>query len=628
MSFAAHGNWCGPGWSAHQWKDAKDLTEEDKLVPAIDALDQACKNHDIRIAEGDPEANEKFAEEAGQLGYKGAAFAALVKWLGPSSQSILQNKKQMPRRPVKDPEEEFEAWKSSNSIRLRNKQNAERQTYREFQQHENRVYAVDAAGESSERKRKSEEDLDDTSDRSRTQDEFPVENPDDAIHATIDEEMNQNMVTPQMVPRNRDPTMSREDRPLRGFRPQGSLTNLLNQVDNRMADNDVEMAPMASRSAGTQTGSITTRAGNRETLVRYNARAEMGIFTETRTAYLPLTVYFSINRTQIFAPIPLHFRVDWPYDIFSRNTLVQQQLRILYNESCPREDGLSNDMAKQGLRGTVRTGTTAAANNFHLLGIGGVDPAYNQAQLIPFPTTVVGSVAAVQGTNAVNGKSSSGTIADNKAIPGYRKWYAKMYQYAHCMETDWKVTYFSGDANEEFQNIRVYEGLDCQSTGNTDTIPVDRELGAVDHWPYLKKHDIVQRTESKAKQEYVISGTWNPNQQHPLKMVANEEDIKTWTKLGTSDFVDRSPTAYREDVTLLHYSHPDSLNNAAFVNVRIDLRYKIQFKDLANILRWPSSNITPITLSSADCVQVPTPSNSVGVGANPERVYADGVIPR
>ena len=90
MSFAAHGNWCGPGWSARQWKDAKDLTEEDKQVEAVDALDQACKEHDIGIAEGDPLANKKFYEKAAAAGWYGLTLAQFVKIGGPSLQNYLR----------------------------------------------------------------------------------------------------------------------------------------------------------------------------------------------------------------------------------------------------------------------------------------------------------------------------------------------------------------------------------------------------------------------------------------------------------------------------------------------------------------------------------------------------------
>lgn len=623
MSFAGHGKWCGPGWSAGQYKDAKDLTEEDKLVPADDELDQACKEHDIGIAEGDPEANKKFYEKAYAANWYGVGMAAIVALAGPPTHSYLRGNENM---------------KTKEEKRAEIKQRA-----REKQQKQERIWDAESTDIAMEnvRKRKASQEILGPQKRIPYEeeeetkgDEFPVINAEDAIHATIDEEMNQNlrevavnaggdMITPQMVPRGRDPDMTREDRPLRGVRPQRSLTNLLNQADNDQIMEDFQ--PMALRSAGGGEAGGTGTSNNKETAVKYNSRSEMGIFTETRTAYLPITVYFSINRTDITLPVPLRFRVDWPFDIFKENTLEEQSLRIAYNEGTIRQKGLSNDMAKSGNRNTGVTGITTTAATFNTVGASGRDPAINQGQLFPFPTTVVGATAAVQGTALIAGKSSSGAINDARCIPAYRKWYAKMYQYAHCMETDWKVTYSSGDSNEEFQNVRVYEGIDCVSTGNTDRIPVDCELGTVDHWPYLKKHDLKQRTENNSRMDYTISGKWVPGRQHPMKMIPNTEEIKTWTKLGDTDFLDRNPAAYREDITLLHYSHPDSNNQAGFYNVRVDLRYKIQFKDLTNNLRWPKANVTAVSLSNLDCIQVPYPTQSTGVAANPERVLCDGV---
>ncbi len=586
MSFAAHGNWCGPGWSAGQWKDAKDLTEEDKKYPAKDALDQACKNHDIRIAEGDPEANEKFEQEAGALGYKGAAFAALVRWLGPSSQSILQNRRQMPANTRSNKK------RKSSPIQIR-------------QENPKRVVAENE-----------DDDLEaGLAFVGGVQDQLEEEKQDnDVVEALTN--LNGEFETPQMVPRARDPTITREDRPLRGPREQGSLTNLLNQVDNTM---DAETAPIALRSADAGTQTSGGQRGKKETLVRYNARAELGIFTETRTAYLPLTVYFSINRTRNHRPVPLRFRVDYPHDIFLRNTLVTQEISK-DGVDIIRNHGLSNDMVKSGYRGS----TSALAGSGSLQSN---DPANNRWQLVPFPCTVKGDTPGVNGTTvapAVNGKSSSGSISHDNCRPAWTKWYCKQYQYAHCMETDWKVTYWSGDGNKSFQNTRVYQGHDVQSTGNTDVIPDNQPIGRIDHWPYLQKHNIKQRTNEDPQDKYVISGTWKDSDHHPMSMIANDEEIKTWTKLDTDNFIARE-NGYREDVVLMHYSHPDSANTPGFINCRIDLRYKVQFKDLNNTMRWFGAGTGISFNSKDDTLQTPFADNTeTGVESNPERVFVAG----
>jgi len=87
MRLAGHGNWCGPGWTAGQYKDANQLTEEDRDVPAIDALDKACKEHDIQLhdnPENAKEINNQFVQNTKGLGIKAAAFGLLVENFGPA----------------------------------------------------------------------------------------------------------------------------------------------------------------------------------------------------------------------------------------------------------------------------------------------------------------------------------------------------------------------------------------------------------------------------------------------------------------------------------------------------------------------------------------------------------------
>jgi hypothetical protein len=48
-SYAYHGNYCGPGWTAGKYMNAQDAHEDDFDTPAQDALDQICKEHDKAI---------------------------------------------------------------------------------------------------------------------------------------------------------------------------------------------------------------------------------------------------------------------------------------------------------------------------------------------------------------------------------------------------------------------------------------------------------------------------------------------------------------------------------------------------------------------------------------------------
>lgn len=89
-----YGNWCGPGWTAGQYKDAKDLTDEDREVPPIDELDAHCKTHDILLHDYPDKADEinaEFVKQVSQLGITGKLFALAVSVAGPSPVTNLHN---------------------------------------------------------------------------------------------------------------------------------------------------------------------------------------------------------------------------------------------------------------------------------------------------------------------------------------------------------------------------------------------------------------------------------------------------------------------------------------------------------------------------------------------------------
>lgn len=88
----AYGNWCGPGWTAGQHKDAAELTDADRNIGAVDALDQACKEHDIELhdnPENADEINSRFVNKVKGMGITGALFALAVAVAGPSPSGQL-----------------------------------------------------------------------------------------------------------------------------------------------------------------------------------------------------------------------------------------------------------------------------------------------------------------------------------------------------------------------------------------------------------------------------------------------------------------------------------------------------------------------------------------------------------
>jgi hypothetical protein len=69
-----HGNYCGPGWTAGKYMDAKDATENDFKVDPVDKMDRVCKYHDYMIwnawKERDERVRRKMLKKADRIFYR------------------------------------------------------------------------------------------------------------------------------------------------------------------------------------------------------------------------------------------------------------------------------------------------------------------------------------------------------------------------------------------------------------------------------------------------------------------------------------------------------------------------------------------------------------------------------
>lgn len=673
MSFAAHGKWCGPGWSAGKWKDAKDLTEEDKLVPAEDALDQACKNHDIAIAEGDPNANPNFYEEAAAAGWFGKVAATAVAIGGPPSHSYLRGEKKMPSK-KKITREEKKAIRNRRST----KQNQLAKANKAIQISD--ATTTDQAMENVN-KRKASQELDDDDNRERVpidisntddeekfetveeRDEFPVENPDDAIHATIDEELNQ-MIESDVMPNGdtfttpaKRPTpvmqMTRtEGQPLRGARPNGigSLTNLLNQEDNTMED--TEMAPMMMRSADASASG--NPAKQKSVAVRYDSRQEMGFLTETRTAMLPLSIYFSVNKLDSDTPVKFQFILNDTYDIFRKVTLQAQTFPAAASAYSTRSWGTQGDVTTQGTlnsgTGTVEAKTPGAgvinamtmssrginsADAYNLFSTynastyaavarsKGISPdmAYsvsapsahgmkilkpvgvNAGAAVKFPVTMKSTTvgSATLTSSGVPGYASSpgGVAANGDYAMAWRNWYERMYRNRHVMKTEWRLTMENAQEGAYHRGV-VLEAIDTitsDANSSNYVTPTTRSLGEMLRYKRIKENRLASFNAQGGKSVNVISGTWTPNSNR-RRDVVDEELITTW--YPTQNKNGPAGKNWEEIQTLLFYNDQMSNNQSGYFNCKLDLLYHVQYRDLFGAYRYPEYGDSSTILSVRD----------------------------
>lgn len=61
MSFAWHGNWCGPGYSGGQFTQNQDMSELDQT--AVDELDELCRSHDYAVNSATTREQRKLAHD-------------------------------------------------------------------------------------------------------------------------------------------------------------------------------------------------------------------------------------------------------------------------------------------------------------------------------------------------------------------------------------------------------------------------------------------------------------------------------------------------------------------------------------------------------------------------------------
>lgn len=643
MSFRAHGKWCGPGWSAGQWKDAKDLTEEDKQVPADDELDQACKEHDIGIAEGDPKAHEKFYKKAAAAGWFGLTLAQFVKIAGPPLQNYLRGGQEV-----------------NEMLRKRDKRKA--QGYQR-DEHAKRVIAENE-----------DDDLEaglsfvggvEDATREHAQDQRVISALTSLGNPRASMEDDPEFITPL---RNRawnqspstPPTI--EERPLRGPREQGSLTNLLNQVDNqeKQTSMDEPMEVMAMSSRALTTTESGNPAKNKSVMVRYDARQEMGFLTETRTAMLPLSIYFSINKLDSSTPVVFQFVLNDTYDIFRKVDLQTQTFPTLGGTYSSPNFSISGDVTTSGnisshnitnnltATATVASAGYTAADAYNLFAVynssskthvsrsKGVsaDMAYsiyapsahgmkiikpvgiNVGNAVQFPATVKSSVAGTT-TTTNSGKmgyasSPNGVAANGDYAMAWRNYYERIYRNRHVMKTEWKLTMENAQEGAYHRGV-VLEAVDTitsEVTSPNYVTPTNRSLAEMLRYKRIKETRLDSFNAQGGSVVNVLSGSWTPNDNR-RRDVVDEELITTW--YPTKNKNGPATKFWEEFQTLLFYNDQMSNNQSGYFNCRLDLLYHVQYRDLSNEYRYPDPESTTTMLQIRDtCFPVFRPTPGTG----------------
>jgi len=314
-----------------------------------------------------------------------------------------------------------------------------------------------------------------------------------------------------------------------------------------------------------------TSQGTGETPVNLNVTPMLGYLTETHTAILPLRFGVSMNKiNSVDKKTYLRIRMNAPYNILADTTFVAG------TEGAAAANGPGTNQA------------IAFSTN-------------NPAQFSSFETTLSPAVANTAST------LGSGVVADANCVPAWRKWFEKVYDSYHTIETHYRITIVNAESTVGLR-CRVYEDKDVYTTSSTGNImPPEVEpmyLNAM--FKDVKTHIVAERNNNDHGWIQTIEGVWKPDTWS--KNTLNAEDIKAWyaTAAGPSP-------AWVENLCLVF--RPDEFNNDSYMNVNVfvELRYIVQFKDLKQTFRYPQATDTPISLiTPTDNVQVPDARNAWG----------------
>lgn len=263
---------------------------------------------------------------------------------------------------------------------------------------------------------------------------------------------------------------------------------------------------------------------------------------ETKTVVLTQTQYFAmISKTTQDAPVRFQIRLNTPTDWMT----------------------------------TFPNLASPAAGNF-------ADGFYSA----PIPSSVNATWTASQITKTFPNTASNGNVER----PQWRKYWEEMYQYYTVLGVEYEITFQNPQANFNADQV-VATFIDSYSASNaTNVHPQTATMAVMEQWPDVNFIRVPSCGDGDMVKGYkVIKGFYRPGQNK--NSVENDEDIKTWTKV-------KSLPSLTEVMTVLM---APSWDNAQLVstgcNVRVDMRWIVQYKDLFPAFRWPF-NQTAIPLSA------------------------------
>lgn len=164
----------------------------------------------------------------------------------------------------------------------------------------------------------------------------------------------------------------------------------------------------------------------------------------------------------------------------------------------------------------------------------------------------------------------------------WRAWFNKLYNYYHVMGMEYEITIANVNAGSN-RGMTVASFIDTYGVNNsTQKHPTNASMRQMEQWPDVNWTLVPSAPTGVSITEAcrTIKGYYYP--QKVRQNVENDEDVSTWTETGMSPNL-------TELMTLKFFPAPFSDSSYCAAQVRVQMRFIVQYKDLDPVYRWPST---------------------------------------
>lgn len=378
--------------------------------------------------------------------------------------------------------------------------------------------------------------------------------------------------TPVMAPTKGNNDISPLD--LKNKRDKKQDSSLSNLPSDTNMSTQAPVAEAAKSAASSNASGVV----NSETPVDIKVPRDWMIFTETRTALLPLTLYWSHLGIQNTVNAGAGYTQDGI-------TQYGNMIRLRLNDPL-------NLLASMQFRNSTSPSTDRGTHIKPISSAGSLDFSRS------FPTQLI-----------LDGPPAANAYGPAQTKPAWWNWYAKQYQHYHVIKTKYKLTFVNprddfSNGDTTLMDIVLYYEHDVRTAADdTNTMPrTDTALRPfnLNSWKRVNMKKMIGKRpwgQDNTRSDMILSGEWEYGKWKGN--TTNQEEIKTWYPtsvtggaVADAGGVTISPSWGEELVIVPRISEMSTCNTAS-MNVKCEILYEIQFKDLDTNYKYPAFQ-TPV----------------------------------